>query len=144
MKSHKKGFTVVIGWIIAIRNNIKKLHLKLAKQWDYYAYWISHYQDHNLKIIRSASPRLWWCDIWQSFQHISSPKTWIRLIWCNCTIAGARSIKERRRKRASWNKTKSRQNVKRQINDVIKSKQISFEVTHTWYCFTTRKVIFIM
>ena len=45
--------------------------------------------DHNLKIIRSASPRLWWCDIWQSFQHISSPKTWIRLIWCNCTIAGA-------------------------------------------------------
>ena len=40
------------------------------------------------------------------------------------------------------NKTKSRQNRNRQRN--VKYKQISFEVTRTWDCFRTWKVIFIM
>ena len=37
-----------------------------------------------------------------------------------------------------------KQNGNRQINNIIKSKQISFKVTRAWDCFTTCKVIFIM
>ena len=48
------------------------------------------------------------------------------------------------KKRASWNKAKLKQNGNRQINNIIKSKQISFKVTCAWDCFTTCKVIFIM
>ena len=47
------------------------------------------------------------------------------------------SVKQRRRRRASWSKTKSRQNENRQINNMIKNKQICFEVTRAWDCFTT-------
>ena len=39
---------------------------------------------------------------------------------------------------------KSRQNGNRKRNSMIKSKQISFEVTCAWDCFTTWKVICIL
>ena len=39
------------------------------------------------------------------------------------------SIKQWRRRGASWNKKKSRQNENTQRNNMIKSKQISFGVT---------------
>ena len=44
-------------------------------------------------------------------------------------------VKQRRRKRASSNKkTKTRQNENIQRNNMIKNKQISFEVTRAWHC----------
>ena len=52
-----------------------------------------------------------------------------------------KSIKQQRKRRASGNKTKLRQNENRRRNNMIKNEQISFEVTHTWDCFMT--VIFI-
>ena len=38
----------------------------------------------------------------------------------------------------------SRQNGNRQINNMVKSKQIPSEVTRAWDCFTTWKVFCIM
>ena len=47
------------------------------------------------------------------------------------------SNKQRRRRRASWKKTKWRQNGNRQRNNMIKSKQISFEAYHACDYFMT-------
>ena len=97
-----------------------------------------HLKNWKQKILHEFSLQNKWCISRVCNQYVT--RDWLGCFRYNCTQGplnneGGRELNE---------KTKSRQNKNRQRNNMIKNKQIFFEVTRSWDCFTTATCIMLL